>query len=626
MRDFGFTFEPEIIKTIAPEQTGDFAIWAYASTYDVDSDECQITRQALEGAKDDLLTYNTVLFNHNTDKPIGRVTETKIDNKGLLVKIIISKTESDLIEKVKDGTLSKLSIRGRAMDWTQTVADDAGRSILQITQIKLFEVSIVSVPANAEAKTISSSIVKQLFLTKMQEADTEKSLIADLQLLAGRLTGEDKAVVDNVLEFFKTTNKNNTMTKKITEYNFAETAEARPVFQLNTQDSTAVELSEKNTFRKQILKKGKWYHWAADNGELEITDAKIDEMIKNFKAGILDSVPVPLTHTSDPSKNTGRVVDLIKTEDGLDAIIEIKDDSILEKIKKGLITAISASFDPNYLVKKTKEYIGPVLLHAALVAEPYLKGMGEFVALSDEFEGREIIQLEDSEFDVKASLGQVFKILADVQKHLEIKDEDVEKAKHKKGEKCKMPDGKEGEYEDDGKGGYMCKPKHTKKEIEEIKSSSEADSKGTEAKADGTVEIKSDEAETEEKVVLSDSVAIYEEYLKQGKIVPAQKEAFIALCDTIKTIQLSDSSIDMKKMLDGFMASQPKLVNFSEDGTVENPVEKKPDEIAKTEEIPTEVKDFYMSKMNLSEEKAKEAWLHAKEMSSEKKQKSTIFE
>ena len=188
-----------------------------------------------------------------------------------------------------------------------------------------------------------------------------------------------------------------------------------------------------------------------------------------------------------------------------------------------------------------------------------------------------------------------------------------------------MPDGKEGEYEDDGKGGYMCKPKQTKKEIEDVESSSEADSKGTEAKADGTVEIKSDEAETEEKVVLSDSVAIYEEYLKQGKIVPAQKEAFIALCDTIKTIQLSDSSIDMKKMLDGFMASQPKLVNFSEDGTVENPVEKKPDEIAKTEEIPTEVKDFYMSKMNLSEEKAKEAWLHAKEMSSEKLQKSTIF-
>lgn len=648
MRDFKFTFEPEIVKAKSAEGES-YSVWAYASTWDVDSDDCQITKEALEGAKDDLLQYNTVLFNHNYDKPIGKVVETKIDNRGLLVKIVISATENDLIAKVKDGTLSKLSISGRAMDWQMTTPDAEGRSILQITKIKLFEVSIVSVPANKEAKTISSSISKSLFLEKMQEEDTQKSLLADLQLLAGRMSGDDKAVLDKVLEFFKTTDKG-TMKKDIKQYTFTDTSDARPVFQLNLPSESAVELGEGNTFRKQILKKGKWYHWSADNGQLEITEEKIDEIIKNFKAGVLDSVPVPLTHTNDPSKNTGIVKDLIKTEDGLDAIIEIKEESIVEKIKKGLITAISASFDPNYLVKKTKEFIGPVLLHAALVAEPYIKGMGEFVALSDEFDGREVVQLEETEFDVKESLKQVFKILSKVQTHIEktetvekvkksvdeetdekkedaVEEEteetvdDVEAAKKKEGGKCKMPDGTMGTYDSDGK----CVPKKEKKSIEE-EHSSEAGSEETEAKADETKETKSDEAKSAEDVDLTDSVKLYEEYLKQGKIVPAQKDAFVALCDSLKTVQLADSSVDVKSMIERFMASQPKLVNFSEDGTVEDPTKDKPEEAAKAEELPEDVKDFYINKMHLSEDKAKEAWKFAKENNSTADtQKSAIF-
>lgn len=636
MRDFKFTFEPEIVKAANNSKAADteFSVWAYASTWDVDSDDCQITREALEGAKDDLLEYNTVLFNHNYDRPIGKVVETKIDNKGLLVRIVVSATEADCIEKIKDGTLSKLSISGRAMDWQMTTPDAEGRSILQITKIRLFEVSVVSVPANKEAKTISSSIVKSLFLDKMQEADTEKSLLADLQLLAGRLSGDEKNVLERVLEFFKT-NKS-TMTKEIKKFSFADTADTRPVFQLNLQDDAAVELGEGNTFRKQILKKGKWYHWAADNGMLEITDEKINEIVKNFNAGILDSVPVPLTHTNDPSMNTGVVKELIKTEDGLDAIIEIKDESIVDKIKKGLITAISASFDPNYLVKKTKEFIGPVLIHAALVSEPYIKGMGEFVALSDEFDGREVVQLESTEFDVKESLNKVFKLLSEVQKHLETtekpavaaaveekKEEDVTKELDVNKGKCETEDGKPG-HMTEGK----CVPDEEKALdiTNKEKDSSEAVSKDTESKDEVATETKSDEAKPAEGVDLADSVKLYEEYLKQGKIVPAQKDAFVALCDSMKTVQLADSSVDVKSMLEKFMSSQPKLVNFSEDGTVENPIEVKPTETAAKDEMPEDVKDFYVNKMHLSEDKAKEAWSFAKDThSTTTSQKSTIF-
>ncbi|MBU0910748.1 MAG: hypothetical protein KJ717_14365, partial [Proteobacteria bacterium] len=127
------------------------------------------------------------------------------------------------------------------------------------------------------------------------------------------------------------------------------------------------------------------------------TSETIDNIIKNFKKKVIENVFVPLTHTNDPLKNSGEVVTLEKTDDGLDAIIEIKDESVAEKIKNGLIKSISASLDPNYRIKKTNKFSGPTLLHTALVAEPYIKGMKNFIALSEEFSERPVIQLEDEE-------------------------------------------------------------------------------------------------------------------------------------------------------------------------------------------------------------------------------------
>ena len=64
MKNARFSFELDIVKAKKnEEEQGDWIVTGYASTCDVDSDGMQITRQALEGAKDDLIKYNTVLFN-----------------------------------------------------------------------------------------------------------------------------------------------------------------------------------------------------------------------------------------------------------------------------------------------------------------------------------------------------------------------------------------------------------------------------------------------------------------------------------------------------------------------------------------------------------------------------------
>ncbi len=157
-------------------------------------------------------------------------------------------------------------------------------------------------------------------------------------------------------------------------------------------DGTVVELSG-NMFRKQLLRIGEWVHPNDPSKKLTITKSLIKRLIENFKKGVLDKVPVPDTHTRSTLANTGYVVGLEETEDGLDGILQIEDEDALGKLRKKLIPGVSVSFTENYVDKETGENVGPVLFHAALVDNPYLKGMRDFepVALGEEDEDAEHI-------------------------------------------------------------------------------------------------------------------------------------------------------------------------------------------------------------------------------------------
>lgn len=141
-----------------------------------------------------------------------------------------------------------------------------------------------------------------------------------------------------------------------------------------------------NLFRKQLLKYGEWVHPNDPTRKMTITKELVKKLIENFKAKVLDKVPVPNTHTNSALANTGYVVGLEETSDGLDAIIEITDETALDKLRKKLIPGISAAFHSNYTVKDSGTQVGPVLLHAALVDNPYIKGLRDFqpIALGDD--------------------------------------------------------------------------------------------------------------------------------------------------------------------------------------------------------------------------------------------------
>ena len=760
-------FELEIVKASSTVNSGDRIVCGYASTYDVDSDDMQITRTALEKAKDDLLKYSTVLFNHDSNRPIGKVVETSTDDIGLFVKIVLSKTEDDVWNKITEGIINKFSIKGRA-----SMPCVSGHSeLMQVNDIELFEVSLVSVPANVEAQTIcyyiakslndtqESSNKKDMLKEKLNELLTKedavlregiKSIISDidkgykdiedlvmkLQVVSGKLLNEDKDTVEKIVSILKDSNgeyyyfekpcdedetkalndeeidglvekleksisnvsdendknainetieflkkkktavvNDDTLTKK--SFNFSDESDERPVFQLRSNDIIREEEGSVNRFRKQILKFGKWYHWCADGGILNINNKTIDSLVKNFNEKTIENVSVPLTHTDDPSKNTGEIVSLEKTKDGLDAVIEIKDENIAEKIRKGLIKCISASFDPNYKVKKTNAFVGPTLLHAALVAEPYIKGMGSFIPLADEFANRQIIQLEDEEPNLDSLYKSINETMDEIKKNMITEDKVTELfydlAKKKltpaEGDNCTTDSGEKGKMTMDGdklvckalskseldgiaksaykdcvaeeiKGGKtaeeamkVCKVK-VKKDFDLEVSEEEPEIKTTEeASKEESTEVKPGDGSEETPIIQNTSVDVdladvektYEKYLKEGKIVPSQKEAFVKLCQAQKVYELSENKVELTKSFEQFMNGLPKIVNFDENGSQGgDPVKTEEAKIAEGA-MPEEVKNFF-GKMGLTDEGANESWKFAQDLKKEEEEnKSTLF-
>lgn len=124
-----------------------------ATIADIDDNLVEVTPAALRAAENDLLLRSTILENHMTERPIGRVLSSKYDpaTKSLKIRGFISEVENDVWRKIKEGILNKLSISWRNLQ-VERVFDEKLRSDkLVVHDMRIFEVSVVSVPAIAEA-------------------------------------------------------------------------------------------------------------------------------------------------------------------------------------------------------------------------------------------------------------------------------------------------------------------------------------------------------------------------------------------------------------------------------------------------------------------------------------------
>jgi len=140
----------------------EFFVEGYAITTDVDYEDDLFDKKSLKSIAEQLLRNSTVFYNHDYKTEVGAVKEARADEKGVWVKILISKTAPDIIQKIKEGVLTGLSIGGKIKASIKEYSDKLSKLITRILEFNAYEVSIVGLPANSFARSLDW-YVKSLF-------------------------------------------------------------------------------------------------------------------------------------------------------------------------------------------------------------------------------------------------------------------------------------------------------------------------------------------------------------------------------------------------------------------------------------------------------------------------------
>jgi hypothetical protein len=335
-------------------------------------------------------------------------------------------------------------------------------------------------------------------------------------------------------------------------------------------------------FYKQVVKFGKWVNPLFPIEFMELDKKWAQTVVKNFNSKIIDRVPVPLSHDDwDPSKNAGEVVKLEIKEDGLYAYLDIRRPEVVDDINNGLIFDVSISFDWNYTDTAKGDEHGPVLLHVALVNNPYLKGMKPFEQTAEEFSNKfsEALALSDKssaimlsedkakelkimhkvkndkEFDVTITVtnedGEAVEKTLTPGEEVEV-PEDQQEAIAKSIEEAVAPEADDAEGDDDA----------DKKDEDNADDAGEADDK----------DVAEQLSEANRKLAQYELSEKFDALLEAGKITPAQKEKFMSLSEVkSQTVQLSDKQVSIVEIVTSILEAGPQVLNFSESGSDKDP-------------------------------------------------------
>lgn len=180
-------------------------------------------------------------------------------------------------------------------------------------------------------------------------------------------------------------------------------------------------------FKKEILKMNDSFTHPTAPGKMIHVDRQFAEtMCSNFKSGVCDIVQVPLVndlnqHVEDPTRNIGEVVELTYDDKGIYAILDARKHA--DDLGSTLLGA-SALMHLNYADTKTGQKKGPTLLHVAVTNRPYITNLHEFeeivaasaggFGLSADTSGEKpVVLIPANETEEKMDLDQMLAVLKD---------------------------------------------------------------------------------------------------------------------------------------------------------------------------------------------------------------------
>ena len=165
-------------------------IEGYAATWDLDQANDIIQKGAFTKTISEGLQSKRIKMLWQHDAPLGMPSEMFEDDKGLYVKGKVSRTQlgDEALELMRDGVVDRMSI-GFSIPKDKSGFTPEG--VRLISEVKLFEFSPVTFPANEAAHILAVKSLQEQFLIAKSKGINPK----DSEELA-RLFGELKALVD----------------------------------------------------------------------------------------------------------------------------------------------------------------------------------------------------------------------------------------------------------------------------------------------------------------------------------------------------------------------------------------------------------------------------------------------
>lgn len=141
-------------------------IEGYASTPHQDRGDDVVLPSAFNATLETYMTNPVLLWDHGRDpeygyKPIGQVTEASVDNGGLRIKAEI--TDEDIGGMVERGELRTLSFGYEVPEDGMAWQEQDGKNVRVITTLELYEISVVAIPMNPNARFSLAKSLKAYF-------------------------------------------------------------------------------------------------------------------------------------------------------------------------------------------------------------------------------------------------------------------------------------------------------------------------------------------------------------------------------------------------------------------------------------------------------------------------------
>lgn len=341
-----------------------------------------------------------------------------------------------------------------------------------------------------------------------------------------------------------------------------------------------VELAEHDgkfkRFRKMIAKYGEFVDPRGGKQPMKLDKAWAEKIVDNFKSGVRGYVPVPLGHPKTDAelaeKNKGELIDLEAGEDGLYGTLEIRDTETIEAIESKRIPDTSVAFDDDYQDKSTGKWVGPTLKHVGLVVNPYLKGMTQFEPALSEGASAAVLFSDSVEANGDNNNNEKEEITMATVKNERDFPVEVTYTENDEEKKVTIEPGAEIEVPEDQVEAITKQITDAQKPEEEQEESGDGDDGGelseAEKKAKELAEREAAAAKKEAELAEREANAEYERLLSEGKIVPAQKNAYIALAAKgSATVELSDGTEKtVSVLLSELFEAAPKGKYLSEEG------------------------------------------------------------